>query len=182
MEFRPFEKTLWYHAFRPPAERAFSDKLLSKEEVKKLQELIKKDNLTRQELLELLYLLTGVELKLANLTEYDRYLLGKYFAWVRDLVKLAEFLYDYIEKIEGNKFKKYGETIKETLEAIKKMILHDVKFGVDIYLFLLRSTLGIEAFAFDSLSKQRYEYEYAPYQPVEAQKPPERRSFFIFKR
>jgi len=152
---------------------SFSDKLLGKDISRRIQLLIKKD-LTRKDLLELLYLLTSDELKLANLDSYDRYILGKYFTWVRDLVKLGEFLYDYIDTLENAD----SET-KEALEDIKNMILHDIKFSVDIYLYLMRSTLGVDAFAFDSLSKSRYEYEYGG-QANEMLKPPNEKKFVLF--
>ena len=155
---------------------SFTDKLLGKDIARRIQYLIKKD-LNREDLLELLYLLTNIELKLANLSDYDRYLLGKFFAWIRDLVKLGEFLYDYIESIED-------ETDEETidiLKSIKNMVLHDIKFAVDIYLYLLRSTSGISAFAFDALSKMRYEYEYGGNH--ENLKPPqEKKSLFFFRK
>jgi len=157
--------------------QSFTDKLLGKDIARRIQLLIKKD-LSREDLLELLYLLTNVELKLANMSEYDRYLLGKYFTWIRDLVKLGEFLYDYIENSE---LLNIDDETKETLQGIKNMVLHDIKFAVDIFLYLLRSTLGVGAFAFDSLSKMRYEYEYGG--NTENFKPPsEKKPFFFFKK
>lgn len=158
----PYEQWLSQYAYKAPSERTFIDKLLSRKEVFELQQLIQKEDLTRSELLKLLYMLTATELKLANLGEYDRYLLGKYFTWVRDLVKVAEFLYDYESQVESfDGFTDEGKKeIKETLDAIKKMMLHDVKFSVDIFLFLIRSSLGLTALGFDTLSKARYEYEY----------------------
>jgi hypothetical protein len=170
-----YESFLGGYAFRQPSEKTFIDKLLSRREVESLQQLIQKDDLTRSDLLKLLYMLTGAELKLSNLGDYDRYLLGKYFTWIRDLVKVAEFLYDYESKIDSYRFSKEGSAeIKETLAAVKNMMLHDVKFGADIFLFLTRSSMGLSALAFDTLSKGRYEYEYtgagypgsSPQQPV----------------
>lgn len=154
---------------------SFSDKLLGKDIGRRLQQLIKKD-LTRDDLLELLYLLTSDELKLANLSEYDRYILGKYFTWVRDLVKLGEFYYDLLET-DDIKDKK----VKEVLRTTKDMVLHNIKFSVDIYLYLLRSTLGVEAFAFDSMSKSRYEYEYGGATPTSLT-PPDNKKLSFFKR
>jgi len=134
---------------------SFSDKLLGKDVSARIQELIKKD-LTRDELLELLYLLTADELKLTNLSEYDRYLLGKFFTWIRDFVKLGEFIFDLEIQIakSGNK------ELQTQISEIRRMVLHNIKFSVDIYLYLMRSTLGVKAFAFESFTKAKYEYEY----------------------
>ena len=132
-----------------------------------------KEDLTRRELLGMLYSFTSSEIKLANMNSRDRYVTGKYFVWVRELVKIAEFLYDYEESLKnfGNKFNKEDlKVIKEALIGIKKMVLHDVKFAVDVYLYLTRSTLSLDAVAFDTLSKSRYEYEYAPPAPVDKTK------------
>jgi hypothetical protein len=157
-----YESWLSQTAFRQPQEKSFIDKLLGRKEVYALEQLMKKEELTRSELLDMLYMLTSVELKLANLGEYDRYLLGKYFTWVRDFVALAEFLYDYQSEINNCKFSPEAKKdIEDTLKAIQKTIIHDVKFSVDIYLFLIRSTMGLTAMAFDTLSKGRYEYEYS---------------------
>lgn len=179
-----FENILSQKLHTQTQEKTFIDKLLGRKEAERLRELIKKDDLTREELLELLYMLSNIELKLTNLTEYDRYLLGKYFTWIRDLTKLAEFLYDYEQQIEKFNFKKYKNEIKEMLDQIKKMILHDVKFSVDVFLFLSRSTLGLKAFAFDSLSKSRFEYEYDYPSSFfgHQEKPPEQKTFISLRR
>jgi len=180
-----FENLLSQKLHTQQTEKTFIDKLLGRKEAERLRELIKKDDLTREELLELLYMLSNIELKLTNLTEYDRYLLGKYFTWVRDLTKLAEFLYDYEQQFEKFDFKKHKEKIKNTLDQIKKMVLHDVKFGVDVFLFLARSTLGLNAFAFDSLSKSRFEYEYEyplGISGLHQEKPPEQKTFISLRR
>lgn len=155
-----FEDKLGVGLYSRDFEKTYIDKLLGRHEVEKMKELIKKPDLNRSELLDLLYMLISVEVKLSNLNEWDRYLLGKYFTWVRDLVKLAEFLFDYQDDIKKYKFKKYEDEILTTIESIRKMLLHNVKFAVDVFLYLTRSTLGIEGVAFDTLSKGRFEYQY----------------------
>lgn len=160
-----YEDALGGKAFRSESDKTYIDKLLGRKEVDQLKRLIEKDELDRSDLLRLLYLLTGGELKIVNLTEWDRYLLGKYYTWIRDLVKVAEFLYDYEDNVKTGivKFGVHKEEIGDGLKSIKKMVLHDVKFSVDIYLFLTRSTLSLSGAAFDRLSKSRYEYEYGNY-------------------
>jgi len=180
-----YEQWLGNYAFKQPMEKTFVDKLLSRKEVMELQNLIMKEDLTRQDLLKLLYMLTSAELKLSNLGEYDRYLLGKYFTWVRDLVKVAEFLYDYVDQIEKGKVKFSDEGKKEildTLDQVKKMFLHDVKFSADIFLFLTRSSLALTGIAFDTLSKQRFEYEYGGQYPLTQPQQPSSKGWNPFSR
>lgn len=166
-----FEQTLGSTLYQQTQDKSYIDKLLSRKEVEKLQLLMKKQELTKQDLSEIMYLLSGAELKLSNMDGYDRYLLGKYFTWIRDIIKAAEYVYDYLDKISNEKASdeviiklrnhKDFEEIKECLEQIQHMLIHDVKFSVDIFLYLTRSTLGVEGVAFDTLSKGRYEYEYS---------------------
>lgn len=204
---KTFEDLLGQAAYRGNTEKAFTDKLLGRQDAEKLRDLIRKDDLTRSELLELLYLVCGVELKLVNFDERDRYILGKYYTWIRDLVKLAEFMYDYeiylntAESIisapaknysqlsaDDALFSKYGdltahldikeiEYLRVNMKSIKQMTLHNIKFSVDIFLFLTRSTLSLSGVGFDTLSKSRFEYSYGkdnPLMPGQQQK----RGFF----
>jgi len=169
------------NVYEETREKTFVDKVLNREEAKRLQELTKKEDLNRSELLELLYLLAGIELKLVNFDAYDRYLLGKFFAWIRDFVATTEILFDYIADLKDMENKATGKEKKDIkemidiLERIKKLDLHNVKFLADIYMYLCRSTLSIDASAFDTLTTSRFEYYY----PVsQNQKEPERRLFW----
>lgn len=190
-------------------EKSYTDKLLAKDDVKSIQDLIKKDDLTRSELLEILYLLSSSEIKLANFGEWDRYLLGKFLAWIRDFVSSCEILYDYKEMYEKFDVKKdeasskiaidaeiadykktlevcfnyteetekdekiklmmskYEESLPSTMKDIislmennRKFMLHNIKFLVDIFLYLSRSTLSLGMNAFEILSTSKFEYAY----------------------
>lgn len=155
-------------------ERTFIDKIMSRKEVQEITNLIMKDDLTRSDLMRLLNLLTANELKLANLGEYTTYLLGKYYTWVCDLGKVAEFLYEYEAKISTYGFSPEGtKEISDILSETKKLMLRDVKFAVNIFLYIVRSSLALSALAFDTLSKQRYEYEYGNW-PMPAMAPAEK--------
>lgn len=160
--------------FNRQHERTFVDKVLDRQDVERIRELMRKEDLSRDELLELLYLLAGIEVKLVNMGEWDRYLLGKYFAWIRDFVSVAETIFDYVEdpSIEVD------EETKKLLENIKKNVMHAVKFNADVYLYLMRSTLSLGGAAFDTLTKARFEYHY-PDSSKETQQP-QQKSFFSF--
>lgn len=156
-------------------DRSFTDKLLSRQDVEKLKSLVKKDTLTRGDLAEIMYMLTGVEVKLANLDEYDRYIIGKYFTWVRELVMVTELLYEYKDTVlKDPNFKTKNPRTKEvldtTIDQVERIMLHNVKFSIDIYLYLTRSSLSVKGAAFDTLSKNRFEYDYQNPQQIPEQK------------
>jgi hypothetical protein len=173
-----FEQALGQRLFHAPAtEKTYTDKLLARKEVSEIQELIKKEDLTRSELLDMLYLLSSSEIKLANFGDWDRYLLGKFLAWIRDFVSICEILYDYKEFYDPEKHseeekkdpekakqidKEVGRSpeIAKLMENNRKFMLHNIKFLVDIYLYLSRSTLSLSMSAFEILSTSRYEYAY----------------------
>jgi len=156
-------KTVENLLFDRGQERTLIDKLLDRRDVERIKKLIAKEALTREELLELLYLITGIETKLVNYTEDDRYILGKYYAWIRDFVNAAELFYDVQSQIREAMLKYDEDTKKQltkTLEYIRGLLLHDVKFAIDVFLFLSRSTLSIDAKAFEMLLTSKMEYEY----------------------
>jgi len=95
-----FEEQLQKSLFSTSTEKSFIDKLLSKEDIQNIKELMVKERLTRGELLELLYMCLSAESKLWNLGEYDRYLILKFFVWIREFIKVAELLYDYKDYLQ----------------------------------------------------------------------------------
>jgi hypothetical protein len=86
--------------FSKNVERTTIDKLLSKEEANEIKELISKNKLNRSDLLRLLYLLNGTESKMLNYGTYDRYIILKFFVWIREFVKVCELLYDYQDDLK----------------------------------------------------------------------------------
>ena len=90
-----FEKAIEQSLFSVQSEKSFLDKLLAKDDNEKIRELIKKPRLNRSELLELMYMLSSTEAKLVNYSEWDRYIILKFFVWIREFIQVAELLYDY---------------------------------------------------------------------------------------
>lgn len=145
-------------------EKAYTDKLLGRKDVERLAQLMKKETLERSDVLELLYMLSAVEIKLSNLGDWDRYLLGKFYAWIRDFVNVAEVLYDWEDKVKKGDLGpelKNDEEVTQMMDNIQVLWVHNIKFLVDIFLYLSRSTLSLGMSAFDALSKMRYEYDYS---------------------
>jgi hypothetical protein len=96
-----FEQQLQRNLFSQNVERTAIDKLLSRKEVERVKELIKQEKLNRSDLLELLYLCLSTESKLLNLGSWDRYVILKFFVWIREFIKIAELMYDLKEFLES---------------------------------------------------------------------------------
>lgn len=182
-----FEEELQKSFFSSNNEKSFIDKLLSKEESNRIRELIKKEKLERSDLLELLYLLSGTEAKLLNYGPWDRYVILKFFVWIREFTKIAEMLFDYKDDLERKKitcfhckelFKdlkkekavckckepKSSLTItirtKKLLYNNERFIEHNTKFLVDLYLNIARTGLSVGATGFLELLKNKFEVSY----------------------
>lgn len=119
-----FEDTLQSAIFNKQAEKTFIDKLLSKDDSNRVRELISQKSLTRQNLLELLYLLSSTESKLLNYGEWDRYIILKYFVWIRQFIKICESLFDYQDDIlkKSNTCFKCNKVYKNVMDG--KIILY----------------------------------------------------------
>jgi hypothetical protein len=185
-----FETALQASIFTQKAEKTYIDKILAKQEAERFKELVRKPKLQREDLLELLYLLSGVESKLVNYGEWDRYVILKFFVWVREFVKCAEILYDYqddlfrmesvckdckgtwreITKPETikitckcttpNKTIILSENAKKLLYNSERNIEHSCKFLIDLYLNMARTTLSLGASGFKDLTSNRFEMDY----------------------
>lgn len=145
-------------------ERSFIDKILAKDDVNDIRELIRKPELTRQELLEILYLISGTESKLLNYSEWDRYIILKFFVWIREFIKIAEILFDYEDHLISSHVK-LSPRAKRLLKNNSLLIQHNAKFLIDLYLNIARTSMSIGASAFIELLKNKYEVIY-PQQPV----------------
>lgn len=192
-----FESKLSSYINTLNAEKTFIDKTLAKDDATEIKNIMRKPELSRSDMLNLLYLLSGNEQKLLNYGHFDRYLLAKFLTWIRGFVSCGEVFYDIQEELEAeekelfnqitlskSKQKKTETTAladnleeiricKEIIDEIIKKNSHDTKFLVDIFLFLGRSTLSLGNTGFDTLTSNRFEYAYpqmATTQPVQEKK------------
>lgn len=179
-----FEQAIQNSLNMAAKDRSFVDKLLAKEDVDRLRELTKKPKLCREDLLELLYLLTSTESKLLNLGEWDRYIMLKFFVWIREFIKIAELLYDYQDDLKRKEHlcancKKYDDDIKnrcicfefkpsaqltprckQLLYNNERLIEHNAKFLIDLYLNIGRTTLSLGGTGLLEILKNKYELTY----------------------
>jgi hypothetical protein len=146
-------------ASRFDTEKTFIDKILAKEDIEKVRELVKKPRLTRSELLELLYLIASTESKLVNFDEYQRYVALKFFVWIREFIKVCEFLFDYQDDLTSN-VTNLTTTTEQLLNNITRRLEHNAKFLIDLYLIIARTTLSLGATGFGETLKNKYEVNY----------------------
>jgi hypothetical protein len=203
-----FEDNIKQAIFSQQTEKTFVDKVLAKDDTKAIQELVKKPKLTRSELLELLYLVASTEAKLVNYSEWERYVILKFFVWIREFTKIAEILYDYQDDLElkeafcynckayvnlnDKKFEKLPKCscekpdlkfklslrTKKLLSNNERLLEHDAKFLVDLYLNIARTSLSLSATGFMNTLTNKFEFSY-PNQTV-TNPTPEKTGFSIF--
>jgi hypothetical protein len=150
--------------FTPRTETSLIDKVISRENIARIEELVRKPNWKYEDVNTALYLLTAEETKLLNLTQYERYLLGKFYAWIREFVKFVDDLIKQKEKAMQENL--LTSEMIETLDKTINKSIDNVRFLIDVFLYISRSSLSINAKAFEELLKNRFEYEYSyPTQP-----------------
>lgn len=184
--------------FKGESEKSLVDKLLGRQDADKLHSLMQKEPLNRSDVEEILFLMTSIDQKIVNYNEWDRYLIIKYFPWVKDYSTICKTWMLYEEQYKRGLFdedftivadvkvidsKTKKEVVKqekvvmlETLEIINeitKFLQHNLKFLISVFLLLQNSTLSIDGAAFETLTTSRYEYSYPS---VPLPQPQERRS------
>lgn len=164
-----FEENLSKSMFSQHSERSFIDKMLARRDIDDVREIIKKKDLTREDLLEILYMLSSSEAKLLNYSEWDRYIILKYFVWLRDFIKVAEIIYQYEDdlKVKQKSGVKITDQTVKILNKNKQFIGHNAKFLIDLYFNIARTTLSLGATGIMELLKQRYEVAYPTMQDIQ---------------
>jgi hypothetical protein len=136
-------------------ERTKDDKVLGLDNIDQVFKLIKKEVLTKEDILGILHLLNSSEIKLVNLTsQYERYLIGKYKVWMTEIVRLLLNLYEY-----NDYCKKRGIVINERSQIycdqnIQKMT-HIMRSMIDLYCYVIRSSLSVEGFLVKKMIEQK---------------------------
>ena len=154
-----FTTSLNQAIFSKNYEKSSLDKVFATKEVERFKELSRKPELTRSDALEMMYLLAGVETKLVNYGGEDRYIMSKYFVWIREFVSILESLFDYEEMINKKKIEVQSNT-RKFLRNNMKLMQHSLKFLVDLYLVISRSTLSLGATAFRESLSNRFDVSY----------------------
>lgn len=169
-----FEQALGNAIFNQPSNRAYTDKLMSKSEADKIENLIKKDRLEPAELRLLQGYLSSNETKLVNLSAESRYLLGKYISWIHQLIEVQHFHSNAIIALE---LKKLNTKVADKNNETAYKILDDkIKTLVGNYLYWLRSGMSLRMVGFNKLSSNSFEFQYG--QATTGAKPKETAALF----
>ena len=163
------EQGLSSQMFSNKDDRSFSDKILAKSEVDEIKQLIQQEKITSSDLSKILYLMAGNELKLLNLSENQRHIIGLYYAWIRDIVLLCQVTANYQKNMTTDRdYARMNQgkllVTKETyllVDNLLDMMLADSKYLIDVYFYLQRSSLSLGAYGFDVLTQMRYDYKYS---------------------
>jgi len=180
-----FEDNVKNSLFTEQSEKTFIDKVLARDDVNRIRELVKKPSLVRSDLLELLYLLAGTESKLVNFSEWDRYVTLKFYVWIREFIKIAELLFDYHDDLQEKQKKGIivlNERSIRLLKNCQRLIEHNAKFLIDLYLNINRTTLSIGATGMLELLKNKYEVIYPYGNPATQQPPQDQKNILRFKK
>lgn len=177
------EGDLQKNLFSKQRDQTSTDKVLGRKDVDEIRDLIRKPQLTREELLELLYLLAATESKLVNYDAWNRYIILKYFVWVREFVKCAEMMYDHKDWLE--KQQKEGKIVltplaQKSFNNNQALMEHNIKYLVDLYLNIARTSLSLNAKGFDGILNDKHEIIYGGLNPTPQQ--PENKGVLSFRR
>lgn len=158
--------------FKGHGEKSLIDKFIARQDVDTLRELIKKPKLNRVDLQEMSDLMAGGEMKLLNFGEWDRYVINKFFVWIREYIKITLSLFSVVERVED--LYEQGQVkfrIVKMFRYCQEMMENNVKFLIDVYLLICRTTLSINATGFMELLKNKYEVVYPGEKPATPMNP-----------
>lgn len=147
------------------SEKTFIDKLLGREDVDAIREIISKQILTRDDVRQILYLLNSAEAKLLKYDERERYIILKFHVWIRNDVKHFDMFLEMEERYDKEGLKSLSANSIMSLREIKKIMTESIKFLIDVYLNIGRTSLSVDGFAFDNILKNRYEVGYSQIAP-----------------
>jgi hypothetical protein len=140
-------------------DKTFVDKILAKEDVEALKKLMKKPRLSREDMLEMLSLLGSTESKLLNYENHERYVLLKYFVWIREYVRQGEYLFDYEDFLKTKKIK-LSLNAKRLLDNNRRLLEHNIKFLADLYMMIGRTSMSLNGSGFKEVITNKFELNY----------------------
>lgn len=146
-------------------ERSYIDKLLAKEDIASVRNILKKTVLNREDMLEVNDYIVSMESKLLNLSERERYVLNKYYVWINYMMGIFEVLFDYgdnlakIKTPELDKNVKYKQII-EQLDMAKKNTSNMLKMMFNVYLLIARTSLSAKGKTIGDFSSNKFDINY----------------------
>lgn len=119
--YKNFSKSL----FSGDSEKSFVDKLLGRQDADKLHALMQKEPLTKSDVEEILFLMTSINQKIVNYDEWDRYVIVKFFPWIKAFSTICKTWMIYEDQYDAGDFDgDFDKILKVTdmdEEIIKKL-------------------------------------------------------------
>jgi hypothetical protein len=146
--------------FNESSDKTLLDKILGRKDSEEIRRIMRKDELTRTDLNDLLNLMASTNAKLLNFGEWDRYILLKFYVWVREIVKINELFFDFKDDMKDKKDITLTENADKMFNNIARQMEHNVKFMIDLYFNIANTTLALGGTAFIETLRNKYEIHY----------------------
>lgn len=157
-QFQGFQNALTSAVVSADQEKTRYDKLVSKEEMFRLRDLLKKSQLSVEDANEIMSIANSTETKLTRLDDHERKILGKYLdCWIANFSTLYLKILAEKNSIDTKKFSERENNLRNDIE---KTLTDAFKKSIHAYFFALRTPLSLEGNLIESLSKNREEVEY----------------------
>ncbi len=157
MENTTFENEYAKSMILEEKEKTKIDKIVDRQDSIKFLSLIKKENPTKEDFLEMQELITGMENKFLDLDDNDSWVLSKIVIRIIDRIELISHLYDF-KKTEIYKKCNKEQREKINLNIDKTKISTTSHFA--LFNFMRRSSLSRNGTAFKRFTDSPMDYPY----------------------
>ena len=157
------EEAIERSIFSARPEKTFVDKVLARDDVSDSKGIFRKSDMCREDMMGLLNNLSSNEVKLVNYDPNMRYIMAKFFIWIRDFVAIAEEMYDYedyLKKKDAEGKIVLSDRMRHMYENCMHLMQHDVKFLADFYFNIMRSSLSLHGSGFTEILRNKFEISY----------------------
>lgn len=138
-------------------EKSFIDKLTAKEDVMRMREIHKEMKLNREQVMEMLQIITGNEAKFLNFDAFERWVFARYFLKISESFQIDDSIWDLYEIIlKETEDKEVLRIWEENIDWVNRTS----KSFVNNFQWLTRSGMSIGGVGFDKVLKNRFELSY----------------------
>lgn len=138
-------------------DRTFIDKLTAFENLKRMEEIHKEGIHNKSQLQEMLHLLTAIEPKFLNFSDWDRIAASLFFTRVRSYVKIGINAYAVKEVFAKSKV---TERAKQIFGQVFDIIHENMMYIIDVFLYVTRTSLSVSGYAFGKLADNQFDLPY----------------------
>lgn len=164
--FSNFESTLAKIVSQTDSEKTKHDKLVSKDEVVRARDILRKEKQTIEEVKEVMGLTVGNELKQLNTEDYERIVFGQ---WQLRAEDHASVVIEYLEQSrelellgepETPEEKREHEQAKQIRAISERKIIEEHRKNIDGFFYLNRSSLSLNSKGLDYLAAEQKSFKY----------------------